>query len=133
MKRHHISSSAVWFGLVLALGSTIVPAFMIAGDTSPIVGKWEGILDPGAQPKQQIVVHLSQSHDGILSGTIDYPDQNITGIPITAINYKEPALHFESQSIHASYDGTMRQDNSEISGNWKAWSGSGPLVFKRSE
>jgi len=48
-----------------------------------------------------------------LSGTIDYPDQDTSGIQITAITYKEPTLHFESSSSLGSYDGTMKKDNSE--------------------
>jgi len=35
-----------------------------------------GTLDPGAQPKKRIVVHISAAQDGSLSGTIDYPDQD---------------------------------------------------------
>jgi hypothetical protein len=64
-------------------------------------------LDPGAQPKKRILVHISAAQDRTLSGTIDYPDQDTSGIVITAITYKEPALHFESSSSLGFYDGTI--------------------------
>lgn len=116
------------FGLcvffVLIFGLAIVPTVM-AADPSPIIGNWEGTLDPGAQPKKRIVVHIAAAQDGSLSGTIDYPDESASGALITAINYKEPDLHFESNSGQVSYDGTMNKENSEIAGTWKQ--GAAPL------
>jgi hypothetical protein len=106
-------------GLALMLGLRIVPTLAMAADTPPIVANWEGTLDPGAQPKKRIVVHISAGQDGSLSGTIDYPDQDTSGILITAITYKEPTLHFECSSIQSSYDGTMNRNSLEITGTWK--------------
>ncbi|HXN47223.1 MAG TPA: hypothetical protein VN893_11320 [Bryobacteraceae bacterium] len=118
MKRLRALSLGLWLGL------TLMPALSLAADP-PIVGAWEGTLDPGAQPKKRILVHISADTDGNLSGTIDYPDQSISGVGITAITYQEPTLHFESSSMHASYDGTMNKDNSKITGTWK--DGGAPL------
>jgi len=121
---------ALCLGLALILELGLVPARTMAADTTPIVGNWEGTLDPGAQPKKKIVVHISASQDGSLSGTIDYPDQDTSGIVITAITYKEPTLHFESTGT-GSYDGTMNKDNSEITGTWKQGAAGVSLVLKR--
>jgi len=122
--RRHQASFGLCMGFVLILVLGIVPTTM-AADPSPIVGNWEGTLDPGAQPKKRIVVHIAAAQDGSLSGTIDYPDESASGALITAINYKEPALHFESNSGQISYDGTMNKENSEIVGVWKQ--GASPL------
>ncbi len=122
MKRHW-ASFVLCMAFVLFLGLGTVPT-MMAGDP-PIVGNWEGALDPGAQPKKRIVVHITAAQDGSLSGTIDYPDESASGALITAITYKEPALHFESTSGQLSYDGTMNKENSEIAGTWKQ--GAAPL------
>ena len=124
MKRQRASYFGLCVGLVLILGWGTVPTTLVAA-SSPIVGDWEGTLDPGAQPKKRIVVHIAAAQDGSLSGTIDYPDQSVSGTLITAINYKEPALHFESNSGQISYDGTMNKENSEIVGVWKQ--GASPL------
>ena len=123
MKRHQ-ASFGICIGFVLILVLGIAPTAM-ATDPSPIVGNWEGTLDPGAQPKKRIVVHIVAAQDGSLSGTIDYPDESASGELITAINYKEPALHFESNSGQISYDGAMNKENSEIVGSWKQ--GASPL------
>ena len=100
MKRQQ-ASFGLCVGIVLILVLGIVPT-TVAAAPSPIVGNWEGTLDPGAQPKKRIVVHITAAQDGSLSGTIDYPDESASGALITAITYKEPALHFESTSGQVS-------------------------------
>ncbi|MGO8985974.1 MAG: hypothetical protein ACLPHI_15765 [Terriglobales bacterium] len=129
MKKPRASSFCLAFALLLALG--ILPALSLAQNRSGIVGVWEGTLDPGAQPKKRIVVHISAAQDGSLSGTIDYPDQDTSGIQITAITYKARALHFESSSIPALYDGTMDDANSQITGTWKQGVAPLSLVLQR--
>ena len=131
MKKHQASSLGLCLGLAVMLGFNMVPVRALAADAPPIVGAWGGTLDPGAQPKKRILVHISAAQDGTLSGTIDYPDQDTSGILITAITYKEPTLHFESSSSLGVYDGTMNKDNSEITGTWKQGGATLSLILKR--
>ena len=131
MRKLRASSFALCIALALMLGLSIVPAPTMAADAQPIVGDWEGTLDPGAQAKKRIVVRISAAQDGTLSGTIDYPDQETSGSLITAITYKEPALHFESNPSQSVYDGTMNKDNSEITGTWKQPGASLNVILKR--
>jgi hypothetical protein len=109
----------------------MLPRIALAADARPIAGDWEGTLNPGAQPKKHVVVHISAEQDGSLSGTIDYPDQDTSGIAITAITYKDPALHFESNPNLCVYDGTVNQDDTEIVGTWKQDGSSLSLTLKR--
>lgn len=127
MKKHR----TLWAGASVAIMLMLAMSFVTAADTPPIVGQWGGTLDPGAQPKKRVLVHISQAQDGTLSGAIDYPDQDTSGIPITAITYKEPALHFESSSGLAAFDGTMNKDNSAITGTWKQAGASLSLTLKK--
>ena len=69
-----------------------MPVPTMAADAKPIAGDWEGTLDPGAQAKKRIVVHISAAQDGNLSGTIDYPDQETSGTLITATGTTVPSL-----------------------------------------
>jgi hypothetical protein len=131
LKKLRVSSFSLFLGLSLTVGMGIAPIPVRAADPQPIIGVWEGTLDPGAQPKKQIVVHISAAQDGSLSGTIDYPDQDISGTPITAITYKEPTLHFESSPSQSVCDGTMNKTNSEITGTFKQAGASLNLVLKR--
>jgi hypothetical protein len=130
MKRQRASYFGLCVGLVLILGWGTVPTTLVAA-SSPIVGDWEGTLDPGAQPKKRIVVHITAAQDGSLSGTIDHPDESASGAMITAITYKEPALHFESNSGQVSYDGVMSKENSEIAGTWKEGAAPISLTLKK--
>ena len=45
----------------------MMPAPTMAADATLIVGSWEGTLDPGAQPKKQIAVHIAVAQDGDLT------------------------------------------------------------------
>jgi hypothetical protein len=118
-------------GLAIFLGLQFAPSHVVAADVRPIVGDWEGTLNPGAQPKKRIVVHISAAQDGTLGGTLDFPDDDSSGVLMTAITYKEPALHFESTASLVAYDGTMSKGNLQISGTWKQAGKSLDLVLKR--
>ena len=131
MKKPCASSFALFAGLTLMFALGLVPALTMAQVRRSIVGDWSGTLDPGAQPKKQIVVHISAAQDGTLSGTIDYPDQDTSGIQITGITYKKSILHFESIPSLTVYDGTMSWDKSTITGTIKQAGASLDLVLKR--
>ena len=131
MKKHRMLWFQLCLGLALMLASALAPVLTMAADPPRIVGTWEGVWDPGAQPKKHIVVHISAEQDGSLSGTIDYPDQDVSGIPITAITYKAHNLHFESTPNLSSYDGTLNKEDSEIVGTWKQGGTPVSLTLKR--
>ncbi|MFZ1917316.1 MAG: hypothetical protein WAU58_07075 [Terriglobales bacterium] len=129
MQKYRASSFRFFFALMLVFG--ILPMLALAQNRAGIVGDWEGTLDPGAQAKKRIVVHISAAQDGSLTGTIDYPDQNVSGVLITAITYKDHALHFEISSIPALYDGTMDEAHTQITGTWKPSGSPLSLILKR--
>jgi len=131
MKRSRALSFQFCLGLILIYGLALTPVRTMAADPPKIVGTWEGVLDPGAQPKKRVVVHISAEQDGSLSGTIDYPDQEVSGILITAITYKAHILHFESTPNLSSFDGTLNKDDTEIAGAWKQGGTPLALVLKR--
>jgi hypothetical protein len=119
MKKPCPTSFALHAGLALTLALGIMPSLTLAQDAPAIVGDWSGTLNPGAQPKKKIVVHIAAAQDGTLSGTIDYPDQDTSGVPMTAITYRKSVLHFESTPSLTIYDGTMSQDKTRITGTVK--------------
>jgi hypothetical protein len=120
MREPRESSFALYVGLALMLAFIIVPR--LAAQDAPPVGEWTGTLNPGGQAKKHVVVHISAEQDGSLRGTIDYPDQDVSGIEISAITYRKSTLHFES---------TMDNDGSQITGAWKQGGTSLNLVLKR--
>ncbi len=93
---------------------------------------WQGVLDVGAA-KLHIVLRISQSADGKLSGKLDSPDQQLAGLPIDTINRKEQVLRFEMALLNASYEGKLNADGSEITGQWSQQGHSWPLNFSRAD
>jgi len=122
------------FGLSAALLTTMASALALGAITtassSAATGDWEGKIDTG-EGSLRVIVHLSQAVDGNLSGSLDSPDQGVTGTAIDSITYKEPDLHFAIQNYGSTFDGQMNHDHSEIAGVWKQRGRSLPLVFKR--
>ena len=130
MREHRDFSFALYVGLALMLAGSTAPP-LTAQDAPPVVGEWTGTLNPGGQPKKHVVVHISAEQDGSLRGTIDYPDQDVSGVQITTITYSKSTLHFESTPGLCAYDGTMDKDSSRITGVWKRGGTSLDLVLKR--
>jgi hypothetical protein len=131
MKKSGVPSFALCLGSALMLVLSVLPALSTAQDTKSIIGDWSGALNPGAQAKKRVIVHISAAQDGSLSGAIDYPDQDVSGIQITAITYRQSTLHFESTPSLTVYDGTMSKDNTTITGTWKQGGESINLVLKQ--
>jgi hypothetical protein len=131
MKNHHALRLQLGLALALIFVLALAPTLTVAADPPRIVGTWEGVLDPGAQPKKHVVVHISADQDGTLGGTIDYPDQEVSGIQITAITYKAHILHFESTPNLSSFDGTLNKEDTEIAGTWKQGGTPLTLTLKR--
>ncbi len=105
----------------------------LAAPKPAVVGDWNGMLDVGGGNSLHIVVHITQAQDGSLTGTLDSPDQQTTGIKISTIGYKDGALHFECSDIGGSYDGKMNKDNSEVDGTWSQSGNSPALNLTRSK
>ncbi|HEV2426485.1 MAG TPA: hypothetical protein VGZ29_16790 [Terriglobia bacterium] len=71
-----------------------------AAKPSDIDGTWQGTLDTG-QSKLTVVVHITNTEDG-LTATMDSPDQNTAGIPVTSVTRAGAALTLESRGSAAN-------------------------------
>jgi hypothetical protein len=122
------------FGLSAALLAMMASALALgavtAASVSAAIGDWEGKIDTG-NGSLRVIVHFSQAADGTLNGSLDSPDQAVTGTAIDSVSYKEPDLHFAIQNFGSTFDGQMNHDHSEIAGLSKQSGRSLPLVFKR--
>jgi hypothetical protein len=116
--------------LVTMIASTLPLGAATGASASAAIGDWERKIDARGN-SLRVIVHISQAADGKLTGSLDSPDQDTTGIAIDLVSYQDPDLHFAIASIGSSFDGKMIHDNSEVSGEWKQSGVSLPLVFKR--
>lgn len=120
--------------LLFVLGVvSLVSLATLAAAKPAVVGDWNGALDVGGGNSLHLIVHITQAQDGSLTGTMDSPDQQATGIKISTITYKDRALHFECSDIGGSYDGKMSSDNSKLTGTWSQSGNSLALNLTRSK
>jgi hypothetical protein len=92
---------------------------------SDIDGAWMGGLS-----KLRLVLHIITYEDG-MTASVDSPDQDAFGIPVTTITRDGAELKFELKSIAGSYEGKINPELTAISGNWKQGGDSMPLILKR--
>ena len=130
MKKQRTGRKGTWVGVLALMVVALAMGTALAAPAPAVVGDWNGALNTGSG-SLKVVIHVAQDKDGKLTATMDSPDQGATGIAISSITYKEPALHFEIDKFGAGYDGTVSKDNAEIAGNWKQGPASLPLTFKR--
>jgi hypothetical protein len=134
----------------IAGGILLMLAVLSAATAPPVIGDWQGTVSwfssENGSRQLQVAVHISQAPDGKLGGTFGFPDMGPDTIPLSAITYKQTALHFEfqiggegrkggskgaSEDALAKYDGTMNKDDSAITGNVVSSHGKMALVLTR--
>jgi len=96
---------------------------------SQIAGDWIGTINAGGA-QLRLALHITAAKDGGFTATLDSVDQGANGIPVTSVTLKDSKLSLIVDAAHATYDGTVNKDATEIDG---AWSQGAPLElnFKR--
>jgi len=82
-----------------------------------ISGAWEGSVNIPMGAKLRVVFKFTNA-DGIYHAVVDSIDQRIRDIPISTINYKYPAIEFESAAVQGTFKGKFNANNTAMSGTW---------------
>lgn len=130
MKKRRLSRVGSLALLVAFMACTLLVGAAFSAATPNIVGDWQGALST-EHATLQVVLHISRTSDGQLTGTMDSPDQGATGIALSAITVQDADFHFEIPRLGSSYDGKSNTEISEIKGEWKQGGNTFPLTFKR--
>jgi uncharacterized protein len=96
---------------------------------SDIDGTWSGTLDTGTA-KLRIVFHITNTEDGLIA-TMDSPDQNLKGMPMTSVTRDGTSIKIEAKQINGGFSGNISADLSSIDGKWSQNGAEIPLVVKR--
>ena len=109
----------------------LLTSFATQKQTVPVEleGDWRGTLDAGVA-KLDLVLHVA-TKDGVLSATVDSPDQGATGLAVNSITLNGKTLRFEMKSLGAEYEGVFSLDGSRIEGEFRQQGVKFPLTFKR--
>ncbi len=120
-----------WF-VAMLMGILFAAMPAPAQDVSKIVGDWLGSLNVGSI-KLRLVVHITRGDDGTLRATLDSIDQNAHGIPVDVVTFDGKTLHLELPPIQGTYDGTLDDAATTLTGTWTQRGTSLPLEMKRTE
>ncbi len=93
-----------------------------------ITGQWNGVLEVQGM-QLRIVFNINQTDAGY-TGTMDSPDQKVTGIPVDAVSYENKQLKLSIAAAGIEYEGTLGEDKN-ITGNFKQAGQSFPLNLSR--
>lgn len=96
---------------------------------SDIDGTWMGALDTGTM-RLRVVFHITNTEDGLIA-TMDSPDQNAKGIPVTVVTRTGSSLKLELKGIGGVFEGKISSDLATIEGTWTQGGSTLPLVLKR--
>jgi hypothetical protein len=93
-------------------------------------GTWLGILE--ARPARlRMIVRVSASPDGVVTATLDMPDQKSGEMFLDSISLDGTSVSFTFNQLRASYGGEMSADGSSVTGSWITGERDFPLNLKR--
>ncbi len=102
--------TAVALGFLFCSGGSIVQG---AGSASGVEGVWAGVL--GGQ--LHLVVTITRSSSGDLDGTMNSVDQHAV-LALSSITLQGDAVRFEVPRVGGVYEGKLKKNGRDISGNW---------------
>jgi serine-type D-Ala-D-Ala carboxypeptidase/endopeptidase len=117
---------AVTFFVLLGVCMIATMPFRARAQAKPnIAGDYLGTLGP-----LHVRLHLKVDPSGLVTGTLDSPDQGANGIPCADFRLDGEALSFTVPAVHGSWKGTVANDGASLSGTWDQGSPT-PLNFAR--
>ena len=91
-------------------------------------GSWTGELDIMDSPLQ-LMVKFIKTDEGTLNGTLEFPEQGGSGIPLTDFMLADGKLNFSITPIKMTYSGSL--EGEEFKGTWSQGGRDFPLNLKR--
>ena len=101
-----------------------------SGQNENLKGMWSGSIDVGI--KLRLVFHLEMDKAGNYTATMDSPDQNAKGIPVSDVLFRNDSLLLQMSALKASYSGKMVND-SVIKGVFKQGPATLSLELKKTD
>ena len=107
----------------------IIMAVPLSAQVSNISGRWQGALAVSGI-NLRIVLNVTETAGGVMSATMDSPDQGATGLPVNSIIVRNDSLLFTVEAVRGTYSGRFAPDRTTISGEWTQGSVRIPLEFR---
>ncbi len=121
--RRHASRSTrrllVFLSLVgVGMLTAAIGAGLARAAEPDVAGHWQGTLQAGVL-ELRIVFNIAASPEGMLTATMDSPDQGAKGLPIESATLEGNRLTLEARRIGGTYRGTLGDDGQQIKGEWR--------------
>jgi hypothetical protein len=91
----------------------LVAALTFAQQKPDFAGEYTGLLGP-----YHVKLHVISGNGGTLSGTVDSPEQGMTGVPCSDFHVNGLSLSFNVPMVHGTWTGFMSADGTTLSGMW---------------
>ncbi|PSR03093.1 MAG: hypothetical protein BRD47_01480 [Bacteroidetes bacterium QS_8_68_28] len=116
--------------LLAALFSSVALPAAHAQEPPPAPeGPWHGTIEVGGQ-QLTAIFRLKRGKDGALTATMDVPQQNASGIPVSNARATADSLRLVVGAIGGVFEGARTRSGS-IDGTWKQNGVTVPLVLER--
>ena len=101
-------------------------------DTDLLDGTWQGTLDAGGFTLR-VIIHIARDANGIVSATMDSPDQGATGLAVDQVVLEGSTVRLGMPTLGVSYEGTLDAEAGTIDGTWRQGAAALPLVLERGD
>lgn len=92
-----------------ALFLAVISLISVTVSGQDISGKWNGLLSVQGTDLR-VDFNLTKTDNGY-TATLDSPDQNAYGIPVTSVSFKKPDITIVISDIGAEYKGKLTKDD----------------------
>jgi hypothetical protein len=134
MTHHRSAQLRHWPAIIPLLLAGLVSPIFAAPDPAvyKLVGNWDSNVEIG-KFKIRLVVNISKSADGKLSGKVAIPDQGARDIPVSAILCNYPAVRLEIDPFETAFNGTINEPADQVTGTFEEGPGGRPFsaTFRR--
>ena len=79
----------------------------------------------------RMIFHFRNRPDNTVEATIDTPNANAFGLPLNDVKQTGRQIEFGIKVAHASFQGTLNQEGTEITGQFKHGENSMPLTLRK--
>jgi hypothetical protein len=118
--------------LGIALGAIFSAAILSAQATPDPTGHWEGTVTPESGQQIRVEFDLGRSADGKLKGTFNHPDQNIKGLPLSAVAIQGALVTIDLRLNGGGiFQADLAADNRSMSGVFASQFGPVPFTLTR--
>lgn len=105
--------------ILLVISIVVYASAGHAGDEvrEALLGGWEGVLEAGGT-QLTLRFHIGKDEAGTLTGTMDSPDQGVTGLPMTSVSLSGRDLDIDIAAVAGRMSGRISEQERRIEGHW---------------